>query len=108
MRLFVYFARLDRFGWSKSRKTSMKGISKMDQNDKACVGGLAGAGAGVAGSVGTVVAVGGGTSAAAITSGLATVGGLVGGGMLAGIGVLAAAPLAIGGICWGIASLFDD
>ena len=80
----------------------------MDNDTKNMVAGITGSGAAAAGSVGTVVAVGGGTSAAAITSGLATVGGLVGGGMLAGIGVLAAAPLAIGGICWGIASLFDD
>ncbi len=77
----------------------------MDNNMKSNVAGLTGAGAGVAGSVGTVVVVGGGTSAAAITRGLAAVGGLVGGGMLAGIGVIAAAPLAIGGICYGISKL---
>ena len=72
------------------------------------VAGLSGAGTGAAGSVGAVVLAGGGTSAAAITSGLATVGSVVGGGMLAGIGVVAAAPLAIGGICYGIAKLFED
>lgn len=71
----------------------------MNDETKNTVAGIAGSGAGVAGSVGTVVAVGGGTSAAAITSGLATVGGLVGGGMLAGVGVLAAAPLAVAGVC---------
>lgn len=80
----------------------------MDNETKSKVAGGVGTGAGVAGSVGTVVAVGGGTSAAAITSGLATVGGIVGGGMLAGVGVLAAAPLAVGGACYGICKAATD
>ena len=80
----------------------------MNNDTKNMVAGIAGSGAATAGSVGTVVAVGGGTSAAAITGGLATIGGIVGGGMRAGIGVLAAAPLAIGGICYGISRLFSS
>ena len=80
----------------------------MNNDTKNTVAGIAGSGAGIAGSVGTVVAVGGGTSAAAITSGLATVGGLVGGGMLAGVGVLAAAPLAAAGVCYGVCKAATD
>jgi len=79
----------------------------VDENTENIVG-ACGAGAGVAGSVGTVVAVGGGTSAAAITTGLAAVGGVVGGGMLAGIAVCAAAPLAIGGVCYGLVKWLQD
>lgn len=62
------------------------------------LGGVAGMGAGAAGSFFALYALGTtGLSAVGITSGLATAGALVGGGMVAGVGVLAA-PVAVVGI----------
>ncbi|PJK03834.1 hypothetical protein CO612_08990 [Lysobacteraceae bacterium NML71-0210] len=60
--------------------------------------------------MGTVAAAGAvkGLSAAGITSGLATVGGVVGGGMAAGLVTVAAAPLALGGIAYGLYKWLDD
>ena len=59
-------------------------------------------------ATGTVAGIGvaaAGSSAAAMTSTLATIGC---GSMAAGIGVVAAAPLAVGGIVYGLWKLFSD
>jgi len=62
------------------------------------LGGVAGIGAGAAGSFAALYFLGStGLSAVGVTSGLAAAGSLVGGGMVAGVGVLAA-PIAILGI----------
>ncbi len=66
---------------------------------------------GTVGGIGTVGAIGigaTGSSAAAMTTTLATIGGVVGGGMATGIIVIAVAPLAVGGICYGLYKWLKD
>lgn len=63
------------------------------------------AGTGTVGAIGVAAA---GTSAATMTGTLATIGSVVGGGMAAGIGVVAAAPLAVGGIAYGLYKWLKD
>lgn len=62
--------------------------------------------AGAVGAIGTVVATSAsiGGSASSITATLAGIGGIVGGGMATGVVAVAAAPLFVGGICYGLAS----
>lgn len=76
----------------------------MSNDSEACKAGGAASAATVAG-IGSVAA---GSSAAAMTSTLATIGSTVGGGMAAGIGIVAAAPIAVGGIAYGLYKFFKD
>lgn len=76
----------------------------MSDDSGATKTGLA-AGTGTVGAIGVAAA---GTSAATMTGTLATIGSVVGGGMAAGIGVVAAAPLAVGGIAYGLYKWLKD
>lgn len=76
----------------------------MSNDSEACKAGGAASAATVAG-IGTAAA---GTGAATMTTTLATIGGTVGGGMAAGIGIVAAAPIAVGGIAYGLYRWLKD
>ncbi|GHU15046.1 hypothetical protein FACS189441_6130 [Betaproteobacteria bacterium] len=76
----------------------------MSNDSEATKTGLA-AGAGTVGAIGAAAA---GTSAATMTGTLATIGATVDGGMAAGIGIVAAAPLAVGGIAYGLYKWLKD
>lgn len=70
----------------------------MEDDTKAKLAGITGAGVVAAGSLGLVSSTGAvaGLGATGITSGLAAVGGVIGGGMLAGLATIAVAPIAAG------------
>lgn len=76
----------------------------MTKDDEAKAAG-AGAGLSTVGGIGYVAA---GASAAEITTALAGIGSLVGGGMVAGVVLTAAAPLAVGGACYGLYKWLKD
>ncbi len=59
-------------------------------------------------TVGGITAAATGASAATMTGTLATIGGVLGGGMATGIGVVACAPVAIGGIAYGLFKWLND